>query len=40
MSLGTAADIAEAALWLASDANFITGEVLQVNGGRAIHRLG
>ncbi len=38
--LGTAADIAEAALWLAGDSNFITGEVLQVNGGRAIHRLG
>jgi len=38
--LGTAADIAEAALWLASDGSFITGEVLQVNGGRAIHRLG
>ncbi len=38
--LGTAVDIAEAALWLASDNSFITGEVLQVNGGRAIHRLG
>ncbi|WP_313805607.1 SDR family oxidoreductase [Sphingobium sp.] len=38
--LGTAADIAEAALWLASDKSFITGEVLQVNGGRAIPRLG
>ncbi|HKT76687.1 MAG TPA: SDR family oxidoreductase [Sphingobium sp.] len=38
--LGTAADIAEAALWLASDRSFVTGEVLQVNGGRAIHRLG
>ena len=38
--LGTAADIADAALWLASDSSFITGEVLQVNGGRAIHRLG
>ena len=38
--LGTAADIAEAALFLASDRNFITGETLQVNGGRAIHRLG
>lgn len=38
--LGTAADIAEAALWLASDNAFITGEVLQINGGRAIHRLG
>lgn len=38
--LGTAADIAEAALWLASENSFITGEVIQVNGGRAIHRLG
>ncbi|SLK07895.1 SDR family NAD(P)-dependent oxidoreductase [Novosphingobium mathurense] len=37
--LGTADDIAEAALWLATDENFITGQVLQVNGGRAIHRL-
>lgn len=37
--LGKAADIAEAALWLASDRSFITGEVLQVNGGRAIPRL-
>lgn len=37
--LGTASDIAEAALWLASDRSFITGEVLQINGGRAIHRL-
>lgn len=38
--LGTAADIAEAAVWLASDRSFITGEVLQINGGRAIPRLG
>ena len=38
--LGTANDIADAALWLASDHSFITGEVLQVNGGRAIPRLG
>lgn len=37
--LGTANDIAEAAVWLASDHSFITGEVLQVNGGRAIHKL-
>jgi NAD(P)-dependent dehydrogenase (short-subunit alcohol dehydrogenase family) len=37
--LGTAADIAEAALWLASDRAFITGEVLQINGGRAIPKL-
>jgi len=37
--LGTAADVAEAALWLASDRSFITGEVLQINGGRAIPQL-
>ena len=37
--LGTAADVAEAALWLAGDRSFITGEVLQINGGRAIPRL-
>ncbi len=37
--LGTATDVAEAALWLASDSCFMTGEVLQVNGGRAIPRL-
>lgn len=37
--LGVASDIANAALWLASDQCFVTGEVLQVNGGRAIHRL-
>lgn len=38
--LGTTNDIAEAAVWLASDHCFITGEVLQVNGGRAINKLG
>ena len=38
--IGTAADVAQAALWLASDHSFITGEVLQVNGGRAINKLG
>lgn len=37
--LGTAADIAEAAVWLADDRSFITGEVLQINGGRAIPQL-
>lgn len=37
--LGTAEDIADAALWLASDPCFVTGEVIQVNGGRAIPRL-
>lgn len=34
--LGTARDVADAALWLAGDECFLTGEVLQVNGGRAI----
>lgn len=37
--LGTAEDIANAALWLAGDDCFVTGEVLQVNGGRAIPAL-
>jgi len=31
--LGTPADIAAAAAWLASDECFVTGETLQVNGG-------
>lgn len=31
--IGTSRDIAEAACWLASDACFMTGENLQVNGG-------
>lgn len=31
--IGTTEDIAEAAAWLASDACFMTGENLQVNGG-------
>jgi NAD(P)-dependent dehydrogenase (short-subunit alcohol dehydrogenase family) len=31
--LGTPEDIASAAAWLASDECFVTGEVLQVNGG-------
>jgi NAD(P)-dependent dehydrogenase (short-subunit alcohol dehydrogenase family) len=30
---GTPADIAEAVLWLASNASFITGEILPVDGG-------
>lgn len=38
--IGTTDDVAEAAVWLASDGNFITGEVLQVNGGAALHQLG
>lgn len=31
--IGTSEDIAEAAVWLASDACFMTGQNLQVNGG-------
>lgn len=31
--IGTADDVAEAALWLASDVCFMTGQNLQVNGG-------
>lgn len=38
--LGKTEDVAEAALWLATDTCFMTGEVLQVNGGRALNRLG
>lgn len=37
--IGTGADVAEAALWLASDRSFVTGEVLHVSGGRAINHL-
>lgn len=36
--IGTVDDIAEAALWLASDACFMTGENLQVNGGLTLRR--
>ena len=38
--LGTVGDIAEAALWLAGDTCFMTGEILQVNGGMALHSIG
>lgn len=37
--LGTVADVADAALWLAGDRCFVTGEILQVNGGMAVHSL-
>ena len=37
--VGTIADIAEAAVWLAGDKCFVSGEVIQVNGGAAIQRL-
>jgi 2-hydroxycyclohexanecarboxyl-CoA dehydrogenase len=36
--IGTAQDVAEAALWLASEASFMTGETLQVNGGLTLRR--
>jgi NAD(P)-dependent dehydrogenase (short-subunit alcohol dehydrogenase family) len=37
--VGVAADVAEAALWLASDeARFVTGQVLHVSGGQTLRR--
>jgi NAD(P)-dependent dehydrogenase (short-subunit alcohol dehydrogenase family) len=36
--IGTAGDVAEAALWLAGDGCFMTGQVLQVNGGLTLRR--
>ena len=36
--IGTADDIANAALWLASDESFMTGQVLQINGGLTLRR--
>lgn len=36
--VGTSADIADAAVWLASDGCFMTGQVLQVNGGVTLRR--
>jgi NAD(P)-dependent dehydrogenase (short-subunit alcohol dehydrogenase family) len=36
--IGTAEDIAQAALWLASDESFMTGQVLQINGGLTLRR--
>jgi len=36
--VGTSEDIANAALWLASDACFMTGQNLQVNGGLTLRR--
>ena len=36
---GVALDIANAALWLASDeSSFVTGQTLQVNGGQTLRR--
>jgi len=36
--IGTARDIADAALWLASRESFITGQTLQINGGLTLRR--
>ncbi len=36
--IGTSEDVANAALWLASDESFVTGQVLQVNGGLTLRR--
>jgi 2-hydroxycyclohexanecarboxyl-CoA dehydrogenase len=36
--IGTTEDVANAALWLATDESFLTGQVLQVNGGLTLRR--
>lgn len=36
--IGTTRDVADAALWLASDESFLTGQVLQINGGLTLRR--
>lgn len=36
--IGTVDDIASAALWLASEESFLTGQVLQINGGLTLRR--
>ena len=36
--IGTTEDVANAALWLAGDECFVTGQVLQVNGGLTLRR--
>ncbi len=36
--IGTAEDIANAALWLAGNESFLTGQVLQINGGLTLRR--
>ncbi|MEO0030845.1 MAG: hypothetical protein RIS94_603 [Pseudomonadota bacterium] len=36
--VGTSEDVAEAVAWLASDACFMTGQMLQVNGGLTLRR--
>jgi 2-hydroxycyclohexanecarboxyl-CoA dehydrogenase len=37
--IGTAADVAEAAVWLAGDDCFMTGQLLQANGGLTLRGL-
>lgn len=36
--IGSADDIANAALWLGSEESFVTGQVLQINGGLTLRR--
>ena len=36
--IGTSEDIADAAVWVASDECFMTGQVLQINGGLTLRR--
>lgn len=36
--IGTSEDVADAALWLAGSECFMTGQVLQVNGGLTLRR--
>jgi len=36
--IGTADDVANAALWLATEESFLTGQVLQINGGLTLRR--
>lgn len=36
--VGTSEDVADAAVWVASDGCFVTGQVLQVNGGLTLRR--
>jgi NAD(P)-dependent dehydrogenase (short-subunit alcohol dehydrogenase family) len=36
--VGTSEDIADAAVWVASDECFVTGQVLQINGGLTLRR--
>ena len=36
--VGTSEDIADAAVWLASDGCFVTGQTIQVNGGLTLRR--